>query len=284
MVDHNPSSSEKFSIRMSLPSRLAAPASSTETRVALVTGANKGIGLEVSRQLAQLGIMVMIGARDKDRGLRAAETLAAEGLPVKFLRIDVTEQDSIAAAAAQIASDPGRLDILVNNAGILSPGEFHGVDQAGEPIISVPSQVELEVVRSTYVTNVFGPIAVTNALLPLLRQAPAPRIVNVSSRLASFSLTQASRSPNATQNYLNFLAYNSSKAALNYVTLQYAIELSGTRVKVNAADPGHSATDINGHLGDRPPSAAAKIVVRLATLPDDGPSGTFVGEDGPRAW
>jgi NAD(P)-dependent dehydrogenase (short-subunit alcohol dehydrogenase family) len=269
---------------MSPPLPLATPSSSAETRIALVTGGNKGIGFEVSRQLAQLGIMVMLTARDKDRGLKAAKTLAAEGLPVQFVRLDVSEPDSIAAAAAHIASDPGRLDILVNNAGVLSAGEFHGLDEAGDPIISVPSQVAFEVVRSTYTTNIFGPIAVTNALLPLLRQSPAARIVNVSSRLASFSLTQASRSPNAIQPYLNFLAYNSSKAALNYVTLQYAIELSGTRVKVNAADPGHSATDINGRLGDRPPSEAAKIIVQLATLPDDGPTGTFIGEDGPRPW
>jgi NAD(P)-dependent dehydrogenase (short-subunit alcohol dehydrogenase family) len=258
--------------------------SPAETRVALVTGANKGIGLEVSRQLAQLGIVVVLAARNKERGVRAAETLAAQGLPVRFVQMDVSDPDSIAAAAARIAADPGKLDILVNNAGILSAGEFHGLDESGAPIISTPSQVELEVVRRTYVTNVFGPIAVINALLPLLRQAPAARVVNVSSRLASFSLTQATRSPHATQRYLNFLAYNSSKAALNYVTLQYAIELSGTRVKVNAADPGHCATDINGRLGDRSPSEAAKIVVQLATLPEDGPTGAFVGEEGPRPW
>lgn len=269
---------------MSPPLPLTSPQSTAETRIALVTGGNKGIGFEVSRQLAQLGIMVMLTARDEDRGLRAAETLASSGLPVRFVRMDVTKPDSIAAAAALMASDPGRLDILVNNAGVLSAGEFHGIDKAGDPIISKPSAVELDVVRSTYTTNVFGPIAVTNALLPLLRRSPAARIVNVSSRLASFSLTQASRSPDATQPYLNFLAYNSSKAALNYMTLQYAIELSGTRVKVNAADPGHSSTDINGRLGDRPPSEAAKIIVHLATLPDDGPTGSFLGEDGPRAW
>jgi NAD(P)-dependent dehydrogenase (short-subunit alcohol dehydrogenase family) len=274
----------KFSVRMSPPSPLAGPPKSAESRVALVTGANKGIGFEVSRQLAQLGIRVLLSARDTERGLRAAQTLAAEGLPVRFLRMDVSKPDSIAVAAAHIASDPGRLDILVNNAGVLSAGEFHGVDDAGDPIISMPSEVELEAVRSTYVTNLFGPIAVTNALLPFLRQAPAARIVNVSSRLASFSLTQASQSPMASQRYLNFLAYNSSKAALNYVTLQYAIELSGTQVKVNAADPGHSATDINGCLGNRPPSEAAKVIVQLATLPADGPTGSFVGEDGPRAW
>jgi NAD(P)-dependent dehydrogenase (short-subunit alcohol dehydrogenase family) len=252
-----------------------------EVRVALVTGANKGIGFEVARQLGQLGFRVLLGSRDSGRGSKAAETLRAAGIDVRFEQLDVSEPHSVTAAAARIRLDPGRLDVLVNNAGVLSSGEFYGVDESGEPILCPPSQVELGAVQATYLTNVFGPIAVINAVLPLLRESPAGRIVNVSSRLASFSVAQAAGSADR---YLNLLAYNSSKAALNYTTLQYAIELRGTRIKVNAADPGHCATDINGRLGTRSPAEAARIVVQLATLPDDGPTGAFFAEEGARPW
>jgi NAD(P)-dependent dehydrogenase (short-subunit alcohol dehydrogenase family) len=256
----------------------------TESRVALVTGANKGIGFEVARQLGEAGFCVLLAARDISRGVAAAATLVSEGLCARFEHLDVCDESSVAAAATRISNGPGRLDVLINNAGILSDGEFNGLDDSGEPIVTSPSQVAVQVLRSTYETNVFGVVAVTNAMLPLLRCSPAGRIVNVSSRLAGFVVAQRYCLPGDQDPYLNLLAYNSSKAALNHVTLQYAIELRETPIKVNAADPGHCATDINGRLGDRPPSEAARIIVRLATLSESGPTGTFIGEDGPGPW
>ena len=256
----------------------------TECRVALVTGANKGIGFEVARQLGQAGFCVLLGARNTDRGVAAAATLKSEGHYVRFQHLDVVDEFSVTMAATRIGESPGRLDVLINNAGILSAGEFNGLNESGEPVVTPPSQVTTQVMRSTYETNIFGAVTVTNAMLPLIRRSPAGRIVNVSSRLAGFLLAQNCDSADNREEYLNLLAYNSSKAALNHITLQYAIELRGTRIKVNAADPGHCATDINGRLGDRLPSEAAKIIVQLATLPEEGPSGAFIGEDGVRPW
>jgi NAD(P)-dependent dehydrogenase (short-subunit alcohol dehydrogenase family) len=256
----------------------------TESRVALVTGANKGIGFEVARQLGEAGFSVLLAARDISRGIAAAATLVSEGFCVRFEHLDVCNESSVVAAATRISNSPGHLDVLINNAGILSEGEFNGLDDSGEPIVTSPSQVAVQVLRSTYETNVFGVVAVTNAMLPLLRCSPAGRIVNVSSKLAGFVLAQRYCSPGNQDHYLNLLAYNSSKAALNHVTLQYAIELRETCIKVNSADPGHCATDINGRLGDRPPSEAARIIVQLATLSETGPTGAFIGENGPRPW
>jgi NAD(P)-dependent dehydrogenase (short-subunit alcohol dehydrogenase family) len=255
-----------------------------DRRVALVTGANKGIGFEVARQLGEAGFYVLLGARDINRGIAATTTLESEGHCVRFEHLDVADESSVAAAATRIGNSPGRLDVLVNNAGILSDGEFNGLNEFGEPIVTPPSHVALQVMRSTYETNIFGAVAVTNAMLPFIRCSPAGRIVNVSSRLGGFAMAQRYCLSGNTEHYLNLLAYNSSKAALNHVTLQYAIELRETCVKVNSADPGHCATDINGRLGDRPPSEAARIIVQLATLPESGPTGAFIGEDGPRAW
>jgi NAD(P)-dependent dehydrogenase (short-subunit alcohol dehydrogenase family) len=256
----------------------------TERRVALVTGANKGIGFEVARQLGETGFCVLLGARDSRRGVAAAAMLESEGHCVRFEHLDVADESSVAAAATRISNSPGRLDVLINNAGILSDGEFKGLDEFGEPIATIPSQVAVQVMRRTYETNIFGAVAVTNAMLPLIRCSPAGRIVNVSSRLAGFSFAQRYCLPGNLEHHLNLLAYNSSKAALNHVTLQYAIELRETCIKVNSADPGHCATDINGRLGDRLPSEAARVIVQLATLAESGPTGAFIGEDGPRPW
>jgi NAD(P)-dependent dehydrogenase (short-subunit alcohol dehydrogenase family) len=228
-----------------------------DRRVALVTGANKGIGFEVARQLGEAGFYVLLGARDINRGIAATTTLESEGHFVRFEHLDVADESSVAAAATRIGNSPGRLDVLINNAGILSDGEFNGLDEFGEPIVTPPSHVALQVMRSTYETNIFGAVTVTNAMLPFIRCSPAGRIVNVSSRLGGFAMAQ------------------------RYC---YAIELRETCVKVNSADPGHCATDINGRLGDRPPSDAARVIVQLATLPGSGPTGAFIGEDGPRAW
>jgi len=231
-------------------------------RRALVTGANKGIGFEIAKGLRSEGVHVIIGARDRRRGADAARAL-----DVGFVQLDITDDESVVRATAEVQSRGDTLDILVNNAGILLELEHRE-----------PALVPIEIVKRTYDTNVFGAIRVTNAFLPLLRRAPAARIVNVSSKLASLSRALD------TASHLTFLAYNSSKTALNAVTLQYALALRGTPIKINAVDPGHSATDINGRMGNRSPAEAARLPVRLSLLPDDGPTGAFISNDGEVPW
>ncbi|MEU7866173.1 SDR family oxidoreductase [Dactylosporangium sp. NPDC049140] len=230
------------------------------TKTALVTGANKGIGLEIARELRALGLHVLVGARDPLRGKEAAAALGAD-----FLQLDVTDPDSIAAAAAQVEV----LDVLVNNAGVLL--------ERG----ALPSVTPVQMLRDAYEVNVFGVVAVTNAFLPALRRAEAARIVNLGSGLGSLHFA-ADPAHVYAQNPL--LAYNSSKSALSAVTLAYANELRGTPIKVNVADPGYCATDLNFHSGPRAPSQGAIAAVRLATLPADGPTGGFFDEDGSVPW
>src|SRR6266498_3934977 len=206
-----------------------------QPRVALITGANKGIGFEIARQLAKRGHLMLLGARDEDRGRQAAARLSAEGLDVRLLSIDVTRAETVAAAARLIAEQVGRLDVLVNNAGI-----------AGGR--AAPSATDLALVRGVFETNVFGVIAVTQAMLPLLRASPAPRIVNVSSEMGS--LTELSDPRSATAAYNN-VAYPPSKSALNAVTIAFANELRATPIKVNSACPGFTATDLNQNRGHR---------------------------------
>ena len=237
-------------------------------RVAVVTGANKGIGLEIARQLARGGITVHLGARDEARGREAAEKLRGEGLDARPLRLDVTDAQSVSAAAAQLERDPGRLDILVNNAGI-------AIDDGP------PSRVSMDALRRTYETNVFGLVRVTQALLPLLRRSDAGRIVNLSSGLGSLTLNSDPSWPFAS---VKFLAYNSSKSAVNAITVQLAWELRDTKLKVNAADPGYVATDMNRHQGVRSVEQGAAAPVRLATLPADGPTGGYFDDAGPLPW
>ncbi|MEE6257793.1 SDR family oxidoreductase [Plantactinospora sonchi] len=237
--------------------------------IALVTGANKGIGHEVARGLAATGATVLVGARDPRRGAEAAEKLVAEGFSAVPVELDVTDRVSVSAVAARIDREYGKLDILVNNAGILL--------ERGQ----APSQVPVELLVRTYTTNVFGVVEVTNGLLPLIRRAPAGRIVNLSSGLGSLTLTS---DPEHRYGQFPLLAYNSSKSALNAVTVSYASELRSTPIKVNAADPGYCATDLNGHSGPRTPAQGAIAAVRLATLPADGPTGGFFSEDGPEPW
>lgn len=231
-------------------------------KVALITGANRGIGFEIAKQLGQQGITVLIGARDEGRGKAAAELLAKEGIDAHAITIDVTDEASVKLAAGNVARDHGHLDILVNNAGISRDEGFK------------PSGMPLQAMRETYETNVFGVVNVTNAMLPLLHKSEAGRIVNVSSSMGSLTLAADPVSPSSK---LNLLAYTSSKAALNSVTLEYAKELRETPIKVNAADPGYV-------FGDRTAADGAKAAVRLAILPGDGPSGTFQGEHGVVAW
>ena len=239
-----------------------------DRRVAVVTGANKGIGREIARQLAREGITVFIGARDEQRGREAAEKLRAEGLDVRPLRLDITDDASVAAAAAALERDPGRLDILVNNAGI-------AIDDGP------PSRVSIDVLKRTYETNVFGVVRTTQAMLPLLRRSDAGRIVNLSSGLGS--LTRNS-DPSWEYAAVKFLAYNSSKTAVNAITVQFAHELRDTPIKVNAADPGYVATDMNRNQGVRSVEQGASTPVRLALLPADGPTGGYFNDDGPLPW
>jgi NAD(P)-dependent dehydrogenase (short-subunit alcohol dehydrogenase family) len=237
-------------------------------KIALITGANKGIGLEIARQLGTQGITVLLGVRDENRGREAAEKLQAEGIDAHVVHLNVTDQSIIDAAANSIESEFGKLDILVNNAGI-------AIDSVP------PSQLDIEVLRRTYDINVFGVFAVTKAMLPLLRKSDAGRIVNMSSGLGS--LAQNS-DPNYEYAHIKLLAYNSSKTALNAMTVQFAHELKDTSIKVNSADPGYVATDINQHRGIRTVQQGATAPVRLATLPADGPMGGFFDENGIVPW
>jgi NAD(P)-dependent dehydrogenase (short-subunit alcohol dehydrogenase family) len=235
-----------------------------ENKVALVTGANKGIGYAIASALAARGLTVLVGARDAARGEAAAQRIVGDARPCP---LDVTRADSIAAAASRIQRDFGRLDVLVNNAGIATFG--------------TASTTRLDDVRAVFETNVFGVIAVTQAMLPLLRAAPAGRIVNVSTRLGSLT---AITDPAFPMRGIGGVAYGPSKSALNAVTIAFAQELEGTAIKVNLACPGHTATDLNGHSGPRTASEAAHEPVRLALLGPDGPTGTFSNDAGSIPW
>jgi NAD(P)-dependent dehydrogenase (short-subunit alcohol dehydrogenase family) len=237
--------------------------------VALITGANKGIGFQTARKLGSLGATVLVGARDEGRGATAVAVLAAEGVDAHAVLLDVTDQDSVKAAADRIAHTFGKLDILVNNAGVLLD---HGI-----PVVEVTA----DRLRETYETNVFGTAAVTSALIPLLRRSGRGRIVNLSSSLGSLGVNSAEPERLAP---FQMLAYNSSKAALNALTLMYAHALKADGIKVNAAEPGYVATDLNGHQGIGTAEDAAATVTRLAVLDDDGPTATFQSETGHIPW
>jgi len=237
-------------------------------QIALITGANKGIGKEIARQLGKQGMTMLIGARDEGRGQEAADELKQQGIRAQAVRLDVTREDSIREAASTIERDFGRLDVLVNNAGI-----------ASGPVPA--SSTSTDTLRRVYETNVFGPVAVTNAFLPLLKKSPAGRIVNMSSGLGS--LTENSN-PNSQYAGVKPLAYNSSKAALNMNTVIFAAELKDAGIKVNAADPGYTATDLNQHSGPRTVEQGASIAVHLATLPEDGPTGGYFDDAGTVPW
>lgn len=239
------------------------------SRVALVTGANKGIGFATAVGLGRRGITVLVGARDERRGKEAVSRLHHDGVDARVLLLDVTDDSSVGAAAREVESGIGRLDILVNNAALK-------LEVAPSP----PSQCSLTMVRETFETNVFGSIRVLLAMLPLLRRSDAPRIVNVSSGLGSLTLATTEGTKHSER---PLLSYNPSKAALNSITVQFANELRGTPFKVNAADPGYTNTDMTGS-GDRGPDAGAAIVIELATLPADGPTGKFFNEQGELPW
>ncbi|MGH9228829.1 MAG: SDR family oxidoreductase [Acidimicrobiales bacterium] len=235
----------------------------TFASIALITGANKGTGFEVARQLGALGMAVLVGARDTDRGAAAEHRLRELGVDARHVSLDVTDQASIDRAAGWIDSEYGRLDVLVNNAAIT------GGSEAG-----LPSHTPLPLLRQVYEANVFGVVAVTNAMLPLRRRAPAARIVNVSSEVGSI---QSALDRDGPLWPMASIPYVSSKTALNMVTAQYAKELWDTPIKVNAANPGYCATDLNDQSGFRSPEEGAEAIVHLATLLEDGPTGSFYG-------
>jgi NAD(P)-dependent dehydrogenase (short-subunit alcohol dehydrogenase family) len=235
------------------------------TKIALITGANKGIGFETARQLAGLGMTVLAGARDEGRGRQAERALRDGGADAHFVQLDVTDAKSIQRAAEWIEAGYGRLDVLVNNAGTASVTRQR----------ATPSQTSLDDMRAVYEINVFGAVAVTNAMLPLLRRAAAPRIVNVSSEVGSITSQSDPASP--LSQMPASAQYPSSKAALNMLTAMYAKELRDTPIKVNAANPGYTDTDFNDHRGFRSAAQGAEPSVYLATLPEDGPSGILWG-------
>jgi NAD(P)-dependent dehydrogenase (short-subunit alcohol dehydrogenase family) len=240
----------------------------SEKTIALVTGANKGIGYEIAAGLGALGWSVGIGARDEQRREAAVEKLRAAGADAFGVPLDVTDDASVAAAAELIEDRIGRLDVLVNNAAITG-----GMPQT-------PSTVDPATVRATVETNVIGVIRVTNAVLPLLRRSASPRIVNMSSSVGSLTL----QTTPGTETGPISAAYTVSKTFLNAVTVQYVKELRDTNILINAACPGFTATDLNGFRGVRTPEQGAAIAIRLATLPDDGPNGGFFDDAGVVPW
>ncbi len=238
-----------------------------KAKTVLITGANKGIGFETARQLGQRGFEVLLGSRNDQRGRKAESVLKIEGIAARFILLDVTKQDTIDAAKGLIEKEYGSLDVLINNAGIsLEKG-------------ALPSRLEPAVLKETFETNFFGLFAVTRAMIPLLKKSPAGRIVNISSSLGSLELNSRPESSS-----LLALAYNSSKTAVNALTVQFAREFKNTPLKFNAAAPGYTATDLNAFRGTRTVQQAAAVILRLATLDENGPTGGFFDDTGKVPW
>lgn len=243
---------------------------------ALITGANKGIGFAAARQLGGSGVTVLVGARDPEKGEEAAELLRDQGIDAEAVRIDVTDPVSVRAAAAHVGEKHGHLDILVNNAGVLP--EATAADQVANPI-------DLRMFKATFDTNVFGAVAVTEAFLPLLGAAPAGRIVSVSSTMGSLA-DQAD--PESGYYGMIVPAYQSSKAALNSMTIALSKALADTPIKANAVCPGWVKTDLGGPenkaAAPMTPEEGAAIITRMALLDADGPSGGFFDQNGSVRW
>lgn len=238
----------------------------TSTRIALVTGANKGIGFETARQLAGNGVTAVLGCRNPDRGAAAAARIDGAA---RAVQLDVTDQQSVDAAAALLRNEYGRLDLLVNNAAV-------SISDA------TATRTSTDTMRTTYETNVFGVVAVTNAMLPLLRRSPAARIVNVTSGLGSTATLANPDAPWPPDITLQ-LSYNSSKAALNALTVIYAQELSPEGIRVDAVTPGFCATDLNDHQGFMTPAQGAATVVGVL-LDESSDTCRFLGAEGVYPW
>ncbi len=238
-------------------------------KTALITGANKGIGFEVARELGSHGVTVLLGARNAQLGQAAEAKLKAEGIDAQYVELDVTKPATIKAAEQAIESKYGKLDILVNNAGVVAKGD-------GPPSVADP-----EAVRQVLDVNFFGVLAVTQAMLPLVRKASAGRIVMVSSGLGSLTWNADPAWPFAA---VKPLGYNGSKAILNMLTVQLAWELRDTPIKVNTVNPGYTATDLNGNSGHQSIEEGAAETVRQALVPDDAPTGGFFETGGVVPW
>ncbi len=240
-------------------------------KIALVTGANKGIGFETARQLGKQGMTVLLGARDTKKGEHAAARLRDEGLDAQAIALDVSNSQSIRDAAARVEREFGRLDVLVNNAGVM-------LDAKNKK----PSEQSLETWRKTFDTNFFGLIETTNAFLPLLRKSDAGRIVNLSSNLGSIEYHATPGSP--VYESKRTPAYNVSKSAVNAYTVQLAYELKDSKIKVNAAYPGWVKTEMGGEGATMELEEGAKTSVALATLGEDGPNGAYLHLGEPLPW
>ncbi|MEU9237340.1 SDR family oxidoreductase [Streptomyces subrutilus] len=234
-------------------------------RVALITGANRGIGLEIARQLAVKGLRVLLSGRDLDAVTEAATALRSSGLDVEPLELDTTRADSVNAAVKTVDDVHGRLDVLVNNAGIRI--EAYGRN---------PSEQPLHQWRETFETNLFGVVEVTNAFLPLIRRSEAGRIVNVSSLLGSLGMHSNPKSYLYTPTFKSLPAYSASKTALNSWTVHLGYELRDTPIKVNSVHPGYTRTDMNEGAGDLEVAEGAATSVAMALIGDDGPTSSYV--------
>ena len=249
-----------------------------DKRVALVTGANQGIGLQIAKDLVAHGFTVLVGSRNLERGEAAARTIDGDA---RAVQLDVTDKASIAAAAERIRKELGRLDVLINNAAISNTGLRPDMTIEEHVKLTRPSNVSLDEVRAVWETNVFGVLAVYQAMLPLLREAPAARIVNVSSGVGSLTMNS---DPAFHYRRIFGPVYPASKTALNAMTLAMAIELESTGIKVNAACPGFTKTNLNNYAGTQTVEEGAREPVRLALLGPDGPTGTFSNAAGPLPW
>jgi len=236
----------------------------------VVTGANKGIGFEVAKQMAELGHFVYLGCRNEQSGLEAISNLKKLNISnVELLQIDVSDWNSVKEAASKLASEIDALDILINNAGI-----------AGSQPQNI-SACDISLLKDVFNTNYFGAIQTTQAMLPLLEKAKQPVIVNVSSELGSLAMqTSQGRNPN----WDHFAAYASTKTALNSFTILLAHEFRDTKFRINSVTPGFTATDLNGFTGFKTPAQGAQPIVRMATIGSDGPSGKFFREEGEVPW
>lgn len=240
-------------------------------RTVLITGANKGIGFETAKQLAELGYHVFLGSRDKPKGVEAINQLTEAGMAnVELIEIDVTNLDSIKKAKQELEGKIECLHVLINNAGISS---------VGKP--QMASSTAVETIHDLFETNYFGAVQTTQQFLSLLKKLDKPRIVNVSSELGSLTLQS---DPNWAYYAFKPTAYIATKAALNSYTIALAYELKDSPFKINSVNPGATATDLNNHRGERSPAVSAKIIVKYATIDNDGPSGKFLTEEGELPW
>ncbi|MDR6879542.1 SDR family oxidoreductase [Bacillus sp. 3255] len=237
------------------------------SKVALITGGNRGLGFETARQLGGLGYTVLLGARDKEKGSQAAAKLQEQDIDARYIELDVTDQATIDAAATKIKSEYGKLDVLINNAGIGDRHKFTDLSVAD--------------LKKSFDTNFFGAFTVSQAMLPLIEKSDAPRIVNISSSIGSITLHS---DPGNGVYPLKALAYSSSKTALNQLTTHLAFTLKHTPAKVNSVCPGFVATGFNNGYGDLTPEQGSRIIVQYATLAQDGPTGGFFNEHGIIPW